>query len=660
RSAHRAAWGLTGAAQAEQPGRFVLLDTDGTDASRACLVTVLAGALSGGQDQLALRGGVAHRPGLTPAAPAATLRPPAGEPEWRLDYVAKESFANLTLEPWPQAGEPLAPGRIRVRMRAAGLNFRDVLLSLGVIPPSVDPDAGGGGQGGEGAGVVVEVGPGVTDLSPGDRVLGLFSGIGPTTVTDRRLVCPIPEGWSYRQAAAVPVTYLTAYYGLVDLAGLRAGESVLVHAGTGGVGTAALQIARHLGAETYATASPAKWDALRGTGLPDDRIASSRTLEFEQVFLERTAGRGVDVVLNSLAGEFADASLRLLPRGGRFLEMGKTDRRDRDAVSRSHPGVDYLAFDVRDPGPDRIQAMLRTLLDLFERGVLRPPPVAAWDIRSAPEAFRHLAEARHIGKVVLELPSQDELWDTGRAVLVTGGLGWLGRLTARHLVTAHGVRHLVLMSRRAPSEDAARDIESLRSLGADVRTVACDAADRAALSEALGTLAGEGVRIGGVVHTAGVLDDGVLAALTPEKLDGTLRPKVDAAVNLHELTADLDLSAFVSYSSLAGTLGSAGQGGYAAGNAFLDGLMERRRSAGLPGVSVVWGLWDTAGGMGSGLDATGVARMARLGIRPLPAGTGLALLGAAIRRDRPVAVAVRWDTEGLAEQSRTGALPPLL
>ncbi|MEU9206028.1 SDR family NAD(P)-dependent oxidoreductase [Streptomyces sp. NPDC048332] len=660
RSAHRAAWGLMGAAQAEQPGRFVLLDEDGTDASRAALATVLAGALRTGEAQLALRGGTAHRPGLTPAAPTATLKPPAGEPDWRLDYVAKESFANLTMEPWPQAGEPLAPGRIRVRMRAAGLNFRDVLLALGVIPPSVDPDAAGSGQGGEGAGVVVEVGPGVTDLSPGDRVLGLFSGIGPTTVTDRRLVCPIPEGWSYRQAAAVPVTYLTAYYGLVDLAGLRAGESVLVHAGAGGVGTAALQIARHLGAEAYTTASPGKWDALRGTGLADDRIASSRTLGFEQLFLKRTGGKGVDVVLNSLAGEFADASLRLLPRGGRFLEMGKTDRRDRDAVAREHPGVDYLAYDVRDPGPDRIQAMLLTLLGLFERGALRPPPVAAWDVRSAPDAFRHLAEARHIGKVVLELPSPDELWDTTRAVLITGGLGWLGLLTSRHLATAHGVRRLVLMGRGTPSEDAAREIAALRELGADVRTVSCDAADRAALSAALETLADDGVRIGGVVHAAGVLDDGVLTALTPEKLDRALRPKVDAAVNLHELTAGLDLSAFVSYSSLAGTLGSAGQGGYAAGNAFLDGLMERRRAAGRPGVSVVWGLWDTTGGMGSGLDATGVARMARLGVRPLPAGTGLDLLDAAVRRDRPVAVAVRWDAEGLAEQSRNGALPPLL
>ncbi|WP_431047479.1 type I polyketide synthase [Streptomyces sp. P1-3] len=653
---HRAVWGLLRAALAEHSDRFALIDVDGTPGSR----DALAAALATGEPQLVLRGGTAYRPVLTASNPDATLRPPADAPHWRLDYVAKESFANLSLEPWPEADAPLAPGQIRVRMRAAGLNFRDVLLALGVIPPSVDANAAEAGQGGEGAGVVLEVGPGVTDLRPGDRVMGLFSGIGPVSVTDRRLACPIPEGWSFRQAAAVPVTYLTAYYGLVDLAGLRAGESVLVHAAAGGVGTAALQIARHLGAEVYATAGPAKWDALRAAGLPDERIASSRTLDFERRFLDSTGGAGVDVVLNSLAGEYADASLRLLPRGGRFLEMGKTDRRDPAEVAARHSGVSYQAYDVREPGPDRIQEMLTTLLDLFERGALQAPPVSAWDIRRAPDAFRYLGEARHIGKVVLDLAADDELWDTTRAVLITGGLGWLGRLVARHLVDRHGVRQLVLMGRGAPGEDAARDIADLRGLGAEVHTVACDAADRDALAAALDQLARDGVRVGGVVHAAGVLDDGVLASLTPEKLDRTLRPKVDAALNLHDLTESLGLSAFVAFSSLAGTLGSAGQGGYAAGNAFLDGLMEYRRSTGRPGVSLVWGLWEGTGGMGTGLTDTDIARMGRLGVAPLTAGQGLGLLDAAVRRDQAVAVAVSWDLDGLRAQSAGGTLPALL
>ncbi|MFJ8649769.1 SDR family NAD(P)-dependent oxidoreductase [Streptomyces sp. NPDC093546] len=645
--AHRAVWGLVRAAQSEHPDRFTLIDTDGTPASRRAL----AAAVACGEPQLALRGGTAHRPTLTPDG-TARLRPPADAPHWRLDYVAKESFDHLVLAPWPEAGAPLAEGQVRVRLRAAGLNFRDVLLALGMIPPSVDPDAGGPGQGGEGAGVVTEVGPGVTGLRPGDRVMGLFSGVGPVSVTDHRLVCPIPEGWSFRQAAAVPVAYLTAYYGLVDLAGLRPGEAVLVHAGTGGVGTAALQLARHLGAEAYATASPAKWDALRAAGLPDERIASSRTLDFERRFLDATGGRGVDVVLNCLAGEYTDASLRLLPRGGRFLEMGKTDRRDADGVAARHPGVVYRAYDVREPGPDRIQEMLTTLRELFARGALQPPPVSSWPVGHAPEAFRYLGEARHVGKVVLGLPEDDEPWDRDRAVLITGGFGWLGRLVARHLVTEHGVRQLVLMGRRV-QEDAAAE---LSRLGADVRTVACDAADRDALAAALAGLAGEGVRVGGVIHAAGVLDDGVLASLAPEQLDRSLRPKVDAALHLHELTRDLDLSAFVAFSSVAGTLGSAGQAGYAAGNAFLDGLVEHRRAVGRPGVSVVWGLWEGAG-MGAGLTAADTARIARSGVVPLGVEQGLRLLDAAVRRGEPVAVAARWNLDGMAAG---GAVPPPL
>ncbi|MFE2198863.1 SDR family NAD(P)-dependent oxidoreductase [Streptomyces amritsarensis] len=654
---HRAVWGLLRSAQAEHPDRFAVLDEDGTPASRRAV----AAALATGEPQLALRGGAAHRPVLGAHHTEQLLTPPADTPHWHLDYVAKGTFANLALKPWPEAAAPLEEGQVRVRMRVAGLNFRDVLLSLGVIPASVDGHAGGSGQGGEGAGTVLEVGPGVTDLKPGDRVMGLFYGIGPTSVTDRRFVSRIPEGWSFRQAAAVPVTYLTAYYGLVDLAGLRAGESVLVHAGAGGVGTAAIQIARHLGAEVYSTASPAKWDALRGAGVADGHIASSRTLDFEGAFLAATGGRGVDVVLNSLAGEFADASLRLLPRGGRFLEMGKTDRREPAAVAAAHPGVVYRTYDVRDPGPDRIQEIFAELLALFERGALQAPPVAAWDLRRAPDAFRHLSEARHIGKVVLDLADEDERWDTSRAVLVTGGLGWLGRLAARHLVTRHGVRQLVLMGRGLPGEDAARDVAALRELGADVRTVACDAADRDALAAALAGLAGDGVRIGGVVHAAGVLDDGLLTALTAESLERTLRPKVDAALNLHELTEPLGLDAFVAFSSLAGTLSAPGQAGYAAGNAFLDGLMEQRRSAGRPGLSVVWGLWEGAGGMGAGLTGADVARMARVGVAPITSGQGLDLLDAAVRRDRPVAVAARWDLDGLRNAVAQGAaVPPLL
>ena len=242
--------------------------------------------------------------------------------EWRVAAGGGGTLEGLGLVAAPEALERLGLDEVRVGVRAAGLNFRDVLIALGMYP-------GEAVMGGEGAGVVLEVGPGLRGLCVGDRVMGLLpGGFGPVAVTDHRVVVRVPDGWSFVQAASVPIAFLTAYYGLVDLAGLREGERVLVHAAAGGVGMAAVQLARHLGAEVFATASEGKWGVLRGLGLDDAHIASSRTVEFGERFLEGTGGRGVDVVLNSLAGEFVDASLGLLAGGGRFIEMGKTDVRD--------------------------------------------------------------------------------------------------------------------------------------------------------------------------------------------------------------------------------------------------------------------------------------------------------------------------------------------
>ncbi|MGW9597241.1 type I polyketide synthase, partial [Streptomyces chartreusis] len=614
-------WGLVRSAMNEHPGRFALVDVDDDPASYRLT------AASIDDQQVAVRAGQFWVPRMVRMASGGVLVPPVGVGAgWRMDVVAQGRLDGVALV--PEEPRALGSGEVRVGVRAAGVNFRDVLNVLGMYPG----DAGRLGH--EGAGVVVETGAGVTDLVVGDRVMGLLDGsFAPTAVTDGRLLTRIPEGWSFEQAASVPIVFLTAYYALVDLAGLEAGESVLVHSAAGGVGTAAVQLARHLGAEVYATASEPKWPVVRDLGVPDERIASSRTTEFEQRFQS-----GVDVVLDSLAGEFVDASLRLVRPGGRFVEMGKTDVRDAEEVRAEH-GIDYTAFDLIDAGPDRIAEMFAALLNLFEDGALRPAPVTAYPISRAPEALRLLGQAKHVGKVVLRVPSP---WGGEGTVLITGGTGGLGAEVARHLVTEHGVRDLLLVSRRGPEAPGARELAAaLQELGARIEVRACDVSDRAALAAVL-----DGVDLSGVVHAAGVLDDGLVADLTPERLAGVMAAKVDSALHLHELTADRDLSAFVLFSSFAGVVGNAGQAAYSAANNILDALATTRRAQGLPAVSLAWGMWEA--GMGGTLGGPELERLARQGFPALETGEGLALLDAALVVDEPNVIPVALRTSALA------------
>ncbi|MFI7671289.1 SDR family NAD(P)-dependent oxidoreductase [Nocardia sp. NPDC049526] len=634
-----AVWGLLRTAQSENPDRIVLIDVEDWADYRPA-VTLASATVD--EPQLALRRGKAYAPRLNRGGSNALDVASRNAPAWALTLRDKGTLTadNFTFSDHPTALQPLAPGQVRVSMRSVGLNFRDVLMALGTYPDKA------GRPGGEGAGVVLEVAPDVTEFAPGDRVFGLIPGVGSVAVVDRRLLAPMPRGWSFTQAAAIPIVYATAYYSLVDLADAQPGETLLLHAATGGVGLAAVQLARHLGLRMLVTASEAKWNVLRDSGFDDAEIGNSRTLDFEQKFLDATDGRGVDIVLDSLAGEFVDASLRLLPRGGRFVEMGMIDRRDPVEVAAEHPGVDYHSFMLMEAGPDRLHEILTALVDLFDAGALAPFPTIAWDLRQAPDAYRYLSQARHIGKNVLTVPVPLRPEGT---VLITGGTGGLGAVAARHLITVHGVRRLVLAGRRGPQASGAAELAAeLTALGAQVDVVACDAADRAALDAVLAAIPSQHP-LTAVVHAAGVLADGLLATMTPEQIATVLRPKVDAAWNLHEATKDLDLSAFVLYSSIAGVIGNPGQANYAAANVFLDALAQHRHVTGLPATSVIWGPWEQSGGMTSTLGAADLARLRREGLLPLGDADGMELFDAALAGGRSAFVAVRIDRTALGE-----------
>ncbi|RFD25752.1 polyketide synthase, partial [Mycobacterium uberis] len=639
-----AVWGLVRSAQSEHPGRLLLVDSDAPLDGAAVALALVAG-----ESQVLLRGGqvyVARVQGS--CAVNGVLVPPAGGP-WRLGQSSAGTFENLQLELVPNAEAPLGPGQVRVAVCAIGANFRDVMITLGMFPYDAL-------LGSEAVGVVVEVGPGVIEFAVGDRVMGLFpEGTGTLVTADVRLLLPTPADWSDAEAAGMSVVFATAYYALMDLAAVKSGQRVLVHAATGGVGMAAVQLARHLGLEVFATASRVKWATLQAMGFDDDHISDSRSLDFENKFRMVTSGRGMDVVLDSLTGDFVDASLRIVAPDGVFLEMGKTDIRDPAVVAQEHTGVRYRAFDLFEAGPERIAQILAELATLFDDEVLRPLPATTFDVRRAPAALRYLSQARHVGKVVMTMP---DVWTAG-TVLITGGTGMAGSALARHVVERHGAHHLVLVSRRGPDTPGAAElVAELSASGAQVQVVACDAADRSALAKVIADILVQH-SLSAVIHAAGVLDDAVVTSLTPERLDVVLRAKVDAAWNLHELTRDLDVSAFVMFSSIAGLVGSSGQGNYAAANSFLDGLAVHRRAHRLPAISLGWGLWDQTSAMTGGLGIADRARFGRDGIIGMSNEEALELFDTAMIVDQPFLLPAYIDFTALRAKFDGGTLPPI-
>ncbi|MFJ9752639.1 SDR family NAD(P)-dependent oxidoreductase [Streptomyces chartreusis] len=615
-----ALWGLIRTAQIEHPGQFKLIDID----ERPTSVAAIEAALTSDEMQLAIRDGKLLVPRLRRPAHDHALSIPPGP--WMLTRTAQGGPDAVALLPCPEDDRGLGPGQVEVQIRAAGLNFKDVLVVLGVSVTD--------GLGLEGAGVVTAVGPGVTDFTVGDRVMGLTHQLSPVVVADHRVLAKVPSGWSFAQSATTPVVFLTAHYSLIDLACLKEGERVLIHAATGGVGAAAVQLARLQGAEVFGTASPGKQHVLEAWGLDKDHIASSRDLDFEDKF------GTMDVVLNTLAGEFIDASLRMLGPGGRFIELGKTDPRD----GSSPPG--YHAFDLLQLSPDDICTTFEKLSRLFEQGALQPVSVQVSDVRHTGRALKRLSQARHVGKLAVSLP---RTLDPEGTVLIAGGTGTLGALAARRLVQRHGVKHLVLVSRSGPNAPGAQKLRAgLAGLGAEVTIVAADVADMAALAAVVRAVPAAHP-LTGVVLATGVMADASFKKITAEQMAWMLAAKAKAAWNLHELTLSCDLAAFIMYSSAIGVLGNPGQAGYGAANAFLDGLAHYRRSQGLPAVCLAWGLWAVPSSMTATMTDADRARMTRSsGLVGMTVEEGLTWLDQALDSADPVLVPARLSLSALS------------
>lgn len=645
-------WGMGRAIQLELPGIGAkLVDLDPAASNEECARAILVElAAEDGETQLAWRGGkrLAARLAETSAPEKDLYLARPARRAMRLELTQPGSPENVELVPMKRR----APGRgeVEIRVSAGGLNFRDIWVALGMIGDET------GLIGLECAGEIARVGEGVEEFRAGDRVVALAQGAFSSFVTVRsEFVAATPgssrslEDGTANDFATIPVAYLTAGYGLNELAKMKEGETVLIHAASGGVGLAAAALARMVGARVIATAGRAsKRNYLKSIGI--EHVFNSRTTEFAEQVRAATGGRGVDVVLNSLAGEFIPASLGALAEGGRFVEIGKTGIWSHEQMRAARPDVSYFPFDLlevmrRDPA--LIGRMLRETVARIGEGRLATLPRRVYPIEAAIAALRQMSEARHIGKIVMsmEAGAGKARLDPDGAYLVTGGLGALGLESARWLID-RGARRIALVGRREASEDSREAIREMGRRGARVLAIAADVCVREEVARAIDETERELGGLRGVIHAAGVLADGVLVGQDAARFEAVIAPKADGAWHLHELTRERELDLFIMYSSTSALIGSPGQANHSAANAFLDCLAHLRRSQGLPATSINWGPW---GRIGAAADPQRLENLAQMGLFAISPRRGIGALDRLLDWDPAQAAVARVDIGRLRE-----------
>lgn len=570
--------------------------------------------------------GSSHERGHGAAAEAARLKRGDGS-----------GFDRLHWDPIPR--QRPAAGEVEIKVEAIGLNFRDVMFGLGLLPEDIlEHGFAGPTLGLECAGRIERVGAAVKGLKVGDRVMAFaknaFSSFVTTTAA---VVAPIPAELPYEAAATIPVAFLTAYHALMLCARLRPGEWVLVHGGAGGVGLAAIQIARWRGARVIATAGSSERRELL-TALGAEHVFDSRTGAFVED-VRRVTVDGVGVVVNSLSGEAMERSIAVLRPFGRFVELGK-----RDYVANTHVGLrpfrrnlSYYGVDldqllIDDPATSKL--LLRSVMRLFGRGELAPLPFRVFEAAETAEAFRLMQQSGHVGKLVVRPPAVGDIVVRPRGSftvspdkihLITGGFGGFGMETARWLA-ARGARQILLVGRSGAGDEARAAIDAMAADGVRVRSEALDITDKAALTRLFGRFGRDLPALAGVVHAAMVLDDALVSNLTTDSFERVLRPKIVGADNLDGLTRELQLDYFIMYSSATTLIGNPGQGAYVAANGYLEGLARRRRQAGLPALAIAWGAIEDVGVLARA-DATRESLASRVGVKGMLAQDALRLMG---------------------------------
>lgn len=669
-------WGLGKTSNLEYPQfRGVLLDLDPNPASNPVASLVETLTSMDAENQIAYRQGQRYVARLQRSQPDAKptehqLLAPIGVP-FQLKISEYGLLENLKLV----ACERVLPGpdEVEIAIKAVGLNFRDVLNALGLLQRLSEELGISNAQeipfGGECSGIVVAVGAGVSQIKVGDEVVAALA-IGSLASHVRAkagLVVAKPPNLSFSEAATISTAFLTAYYGLHHCAQIKAGDRVLIHAAAGGVGQAAVQLAQRAGAEIIGSASPLKWNFLKEMGVT--ATVNSRSLDFAVEVRDLTQGEGVDIVLNSLKGDFVDQSFAVLKSGGRFLEIGKLEIWSEEKAHSQRPDAAYFLFDLIEvalANPDLIYGMFQDLMRDFEQGSLKPLPLTEFKIEQSVVAFRYMAQAKHLGKVVITLP---ELIATENisalteirpdaSYLITGGLGALGLQVAQWLARK-GAKNLVLTGRSKPNNTAQNLIRELQQDGVDVLVTSCDLTDETEVIQLFQQIQQQFPSLKGVIHAAGVLDDGTLSSLTWERFETVMAPKVTGTWNLHQCSIDLELDFFICFSSAAALLGASGQGNYAAANSFMDAIAHYRQAQGLPALSINWGTWES-GGMATTLKEASKQRLLQMGLGMIPPQEGLKILEQLLNVASPQIGVMQMDWETLFTQFPPGFEVPFL
>ncbi|WP_158607987.1 type I polyketide synthase [Nocardia panacis] len=663
-----ALWGMAPVASREEGRRVVLVDLDPDSDDPAAEANHLTAVLrsAAAEDRLALRGGqwlaprLIRQPESAPGEPAAAR---SGAVRLRTDHGIDR------LEWTASTREAPAQGQIEIAVSHTGINFHDILALTGL-----DPDTR---VGWECAGTVAALGPGAERFAVGDRVLAMAPGLmGSHVVVDQNLAVPMPHGMEPAAGAALPIAYATAYYALVELGQLRAGERVLIHSATGGLGMAAIAIARWIGATIYATAgSEAKRNMLRQWGI--EHVADSRTLDFADRFrAPGTDGRGgIDVILNTLAGDALDANFALLNPHGRFVDVtimdvdsGRPLPMNLLARGRSYHHVQLIAMAADLPA--RVGALLSTVTDLIAQGKLTPLPYRVFPPEDAADAFALMRHGGHTGKLVLEVPRAGAAVTALRpdaTYLVTGGLSGVGALASEWLIE-RGARHLMVLGRsevdpERGSDDRAACLRRLRS-AAIVEYAAVDVADEAALAAVRAGLARRGrPAVAGIIHAAAVLNPASVADLDAADIDRELRPKVAGSWALSRQFGGDRLDFFLMFSSvtasLSGTCLGYQLGGYTAGNAFIDAFAVNERAGGRSATAVIWGYW-TETGLAARLSEQRDSDVRPTGMLAIRSAAAPALFDRMLRAPGPTVILAPADWSAFAAAYPTDAATPLL